>query len=248
MKTISQKLSSFAGTCKSKTARLLFWGHESVVRLIYGECDVIAGKRISNELLQRIQDRLASSEHRTMMGISENTEEYPYFLTGTKNYQKVENWDENLIISNLHEHSLDDPLVNAIHDELREMFSDAIKSPFAIINTRMWTTKPGAHRFGPNAMHNDQFLAGHMKIMIYVTPMDEEHGYFVYEDGEVRDKERGWTLCFANSKILHSGVPGTTQKRTCLETTIQRSLTNRPQTRKSFFLGRHYRNPFTVYF
>jgi len=248
MTQITRKLGALVSACSIHFTTFLFWSHESLVRLIHGQCADICEMRISDQLLERIKARVESSGRRTMRSISEKSDSYPYFFTGSRDPKKVENWDENLIISDLHEHSLEDDLILAIHEELRQKFSTAVNSPFAIVNTRMWTTKPGAHRFGPNAMHNDQFLPGHMKIMIYVTPMDDDHGYFMHEGGEVRHEERGWTLCFANSKILHSGVPGTTQNRTCLETTIQRSLMNRPQKRKSYFLGRHYRNPFAVYF
>lgn len=247
MNHLTNKLSGIASNLGNRFTRFLFWGHESLVRLIHGKSATLTEMRISEELLSRIEARLETCGSRSMNSISERVDQYPYFFTGYRNSAKIKNWDENLIISDLHEHALDDPLVQAIHEELRQMFSAAVNSPFAIVNTRMWTTRPGAHRFGPNAMHNDQFLPGHLKIMIYVTPMNDDYGFFVHEGGEVRHEERGWTLCFANSGILHSGVPGTTQNRTCLETTIQRSLVDRPQKRNSFFLGRHYRNPFSVY-
>jgi hypothetical protein len=38
-----------------------------------------------------------------------------------------------------------------------------IGSPFVLLNTRIWKSKPKSQRFGPNAWHKDGFALGHLK-------------------------------------------------------------------------------------
>jgi len=111
----------------------------------------------------------------------------------------------------------------------------------------MWSTTPSAERYGPNKMHLDAFQPGHMKIMIYLTPLDEAHGYFEYQGGVVKNDKAGLAVCFCNSDLLHSGVPGTSFDRTCIEVTLMKTLSDGPQLNASHFFGRHLKTPSLAY-
>ena len=57
-------------------------------------------------------------------------------------------------------------------------------------------------------MYLDSSEPGHLKIMVYLTPFDNEHGYFKFENKIVNNKPAGFSLMFKNSDLIHSGVPG----------------------------------------
>ena len=151
------------------------------------------------------------------------------------NKDKIKALDENMTLLNYKNTELNKSLLSV----LREEISKHVKSPFAFINTRAWRTKPGAERHGPNEEHLDGFNSGHMKIMIYLTPMSIEFGYFTILGQKIIDRKPGTVVLFKNSDIIHSGIPGTKFPRICIEITLQRTLLNSTQTHDGHPIGRH---------
>ena len=104
-----------------------------------------------------------------------------------------------------------------------------------------------AKRIGSNQLHNDGFVPGHLKIMVYLQPLDDEHGFLQIENKEVKNKPRGTAILFQNSDVLHSGVPGTKFERVSFELTLMKTFINSPQINQSHFYGRHFNHPKDFY-
>ena len=100
------------------------------------------------------------------------------------------------------------------------------------MNIRVWNNLPNGQTVvgrnnklrGSYREHKDGFPPGHVKVMIYLNPLDDEHGYFVTEHEMIKNKEPGLVINFKNSDILHKAVPGTKNNRYVLELTLQRTL------------------------
>ena len=138
-------------------------------------------------------------------------------------------------------------MIQGLHKEIRSNISEQIGSPFAFINTRAWVTKSLSNEMGPNAPHKDGFLPGHMKIMVYLTPMSAEYGDFWIEGEQITGEESGFCIGFKNSDLLHSGKPGTKYPRICIEVTIMRTLQDNKQSHNSHVCGRHFLNVSSAY-
>jgi len=153
-----------------------------------------------------------------------------------------------IVPGKIHKLSYSNPVLKQLHDELREMFKDDIGSPFVFVNTRMWKTKSSSKSLGPNAFHLDGFEPGHLKIMVYLTPLNNEYGPFEWKDtkGKVicfNNEPAGTAICFKNSDIIHRGVPGSTHDRVSIEVTLMRSIIDGHQTWPGHFFGRHLYHP-----
>ena len=172
----------------------------------------------------------------------------PDFVISKVKLEVIEEESKHIIVHPMHKMDKSDPILIELHSELRRIFSHYIKSPFVIVNTRFWSSKPSGKRFGGNKMHYDNgFEPGHMKIMIYLTPFDDEHGYFQYENITVNNKPEGLLILFQNRDVLHSGVPGNKYNRVALEVTIMRALVNGKQSNLCSYWGRHFSSPLIGY-
>ena len=160
----------------------------------------------------------------------------------------ISNLKKNIVAGDMHLYDYSNKILKNLHDELREMFSTYIASPFIFVNTRIWKTKANSANYGPNSMHTDGFMPGHMKIMIYVTPLNEDYGTFIYKDKNgkicnISNKPEGTTILFRNSDVLHSGNPGKTYDRISIECTLMRSIINGNQNWPGHWFGRHFKHP-----
>lgn len=221
--------------------------HNEAVESLWGGVDSFSVGKISSGLLCKLAELLNRSNE-------EVTKE-----------NNMTAYNEDLLLSNLEKdiydklHSITIPhkidmcdemthqIICNLHDELREIFSSKICSPFIFINTRSWTTKPGSEKFGPNAPHYDGFEPGHLKIMVYLTPLDAAAGYLEIDQAEIKNLPAGTCVLFKNSDILHCGVPGRSQPRTVIEVTIMRSFVDMPQIWQSHHDGRHLLDPIVAY-
>ena len=148
----------------------------------------------------------------------------------------------------MHYYNYSNETIKKLHDELREMFWAYVKSPFIFVNTRIWKTKPNSKNYGPNAMHVDGFASGHLKIMIYLTPLSEDSGTFIYKDKNgkiinINNKPKGTAILFLNSDILHSGNSGKVYERISIECTLIRSIINGNRNWPGDWFGRHFKHP-----
>jgi len=227
----------------------LFGIHSYLVDQFWGvPADLVVG-RISEGLVAEIKHKFCSDA-----SFSESSDHistsvrHPTLLISKFPSEVLEGLNKNLIAGNLHQFSNSHRTVQKLHNELRQMFKEHVGSPFVFVNTRIWKTKPHSQRFGPNDWHKDGFVPGHLKIMIYLTPLNTEYGCFSWEDRsgvthQLNNHPAGTAVCFRNSDISHSGVPGTSQERISIEVTLMRSLIDGEQEWPGHFLGRHLKNP-----
>ena len=84
--------------------------------------------------------------------------------------------------------------------------------------------------------------------MVYLTPLNDAYGSFSWRDLDgnehhLNDKPIGTAVCFRNSDIEHSGVPGSTYERISIEVTLMITLVDGQQEWPGDFFGRHLKNP-----
>ena len=109
---------------------------------------------------------------------------------------------------------------------------DYLKSHFSIVNIRVWNNIPNSpvvigrenKTRGTYRNHKDGFPPGHIKLMVYLNPLDDDHGYFIYDENIVKTKNSGLVIAFKNSDIWHRAVPGKKKNRRVIELTILRTL------------------------
>jgi hypothetical protein len=173
-------------------------------------------------------------------------ENHSHLLLTKKDQYNVNQLKKNLIAGNVHELDYSNKILKKLHDELRKMFSGYIRSPFCFVNTRLWKTKPNSENYGPNAFHLDGFAPGHLKIMIYITPLNDDFGTFKYKkDGKIfvlDDEPKGTAIIFKNSELLHQGSAGKVHERIAIECTIMRSLFDGDQHWFGHWYGRHLKD------
>ena len=133
--------------------------------------------------------------------------------------------EENSVRSASHfrviEGSLADLLAECV-DQLAEPVATTLGTPWRILNVRAWVTPPGTPPQQMYQLHTDGMPGSIFKIMIYFTPMDDEHGGLALEGNALVGPAGSWVL-FQNSSIPHAGVPGRTQYRACAEITLSRA-------------------------
>ena len=197
----------------------------------------------ADDLKKLIQDVGDESVISTLL----NSKVDNYLLIDNHADSVIQELDSILIVHPIH---LINPMQGAIsrlHKELRNIFKVYIKSPFVFVNTRAWSTKANSSKFGPSLMHNDGFEPGHMKIMVYITPLNDDYGYFIPEGGLINNHPAGTCICFLNSDLEHAAVPGNIYNRICIEVTLMRAFINAPQLNMGAFFGRHALSPEVVY-
>ena len=73
-------------------------------------------------------------------------------------------------------------------------------------------------------MHTDGFPPGHIKCMIYLQPLDEDHGLFELDEKKIKYDKPGYGIIFKNSDVPHRAIPGLKKDRYVLEYTLMRTL------------------------
>ena len=212
--------------------------HNLAVENSYGKPARTALGNISESLILELSEMLKLLGTQLLGKMNRNTKSDLLLLPPEQH--DLTNVNKNLKVYPVHDLKPNHPIILKLHKELREIFSKDIRSPFVIVNTRCWRTIPLAKRIGSNKLHNDGFMPGHMKIMVYLTPLDDQHGFLQIENNEIKSKPRGTAILFQNSDILHSGVPGNKFDRISFEVTLMRTFTNSPQINQSHFFGRHF--------
>jgi len=205
--------------------------------------------KISESLLSKIKNATEGGEivETSIVKCKDRLDDHILLKTDTHSDQTENKLNGNLTVLSLHRFNSRHPLLRELHKEIRDLFSADVGSPFVIVNSRMWKTHPASEAFGPNDFHTDGFYPGHLKVMIYITPLSLESGYFEYKDGSIIRRlvnlPAGAAVLFKNSDIVHRGVPGTLNPRICVEITLMRATTNHDQTWCGHFFGRHLVDP-----
>lgn len=146
---------------------------------------------------------------------------------------------------------------NNIYDNLickvESSIQEYIQSPFAVVNLNAWKTKANmkviydehGNSRGPNRFHQDGYPPGHYKCMIYLNPLDDDHGKIQVEDKIFESNKGGFCLCF-NNNLYHQSIPGKSSERYVIEITLMRTiakvdiLKNYPGTPDSIHLKQAY--------
>jgi len=224
---------------------LFFKVHSLAIENIYGPSVNVASGTIPKDLLNELLSLQSDIGIKSVEEVA--NEPTGELLVDEFDSQTLAGINDQLEIYPLHSLSPQSLIIQKLHNELRKMFSVYISSPFIFVNTRMWGSKPNSKLMGSNLMHTDGFDPGHQKIMIYLSPMDLDHGYLKFEDQEIINKPPGTAITFWNSELSHAGVPGVKHTRISIEVTIMRSFIDRPQLNKSQFFGRHLHYPTLAY-
>lgn len=223
--------------------------YDQIITSEYGVPSALVVGKISDSLLQDINQAIGSGDIpvTNLERVEDRFADHLLLKCDIHSRDIDEKLNKNLAVYSIHKRTYEDALIRRLHDEIRSRFASEVKSPFVIVNTRMWATLPSSERFGPNDMHLDGFAAGHLKCMIYLQPLDEEHGHLVVRskggDLKVSNLPAGTAIMFRNSDILHSGVPGTIYPRAVIEVTLMRSIEDGDQYWPGHFYGRHLESP-----
>ncbi|WP_416678738.1 hypothetical protein [Candidatus Pseudothioglobus sp. Uisw_016] len=224
-----------------------FKNHDDAIKTQYGTPEPLVVDKISNELLRDLKKLIQDTGDESVITTLLNSKDDKYLLIDNHANSVIQELDSNLIVHPIHSINPMQETISRLHKELRNTFKAYIKSPFMFVNTRAWSTKANSSKFGPSLMHNDGFEPGHMKIMVYLTPLNDEYGYFMGEGSSINNHPAGTSICFLNSDLEHSAVPGNTYNRICIEVTLMRAFINAPQLNMGAFFGRHALSPEFVY-
>jgi len=99
-----------------------------------------------------------------------------------------------------------------------------IKSNYRVVNIRAWEMLPSKKSFGPSDFHKDGLRPAHMKIMIYLSPLNLEYGTLQFLEEPPLVKDAGYVLIFQNSDLTHRAIPGDKYPRKLIELTVQRTF------------------------
>ena len=220
----------------------VFSHHDQLVSYFFGNPKNVFAFKLTEDRVEELSAWLSKMPTTTFEKEVKN-QNGPLFAPRLSTKGVMEQLDQNLIPFSL----TNCEVIQGLHKEIRSNISEQIGSPFAFINTRAWVTKSLSNEMGPNAPHKDGFLPGHMKIMVYLTPMSAEYGDFWIEGEQITGEKPGFCIGFKNSDLLHSGKPGTKYPRICIEVTIMRTLQDNKQSHDSHVCGRHFLNVSSAY-
>ena len=212
--------------------------NQILVDMIYGKLEDISISIISKDLNNYI---LNSYNKKQTSFVKSSEIKIKNLLISELTSEQFAKIDE---ITKLYETSYD--FCRIINDNLADIIRKYCRSPYTIVNTRMWITSPGTEPYGPNAMHTDGFYPSHFKVMIYPFGLNSESGYLDLGSTAINDEPPGTVVLFRNSDILHAGVAGTKKERLVVEITLLRTFFHLPQYHEGHPNGRHYKNLFIV--
>ena len=227
----------------------LFQNHEKLIDSLYGSPEKpFHYFRLSEILNQRLIDYLKTN----CTDISLDTELMEY--RKKSNYLETSKTESEalrrILTITYNQVPLEgsNQIIQEMHREIRRNICSYLKSPFAFVNTRSWITKANSESFGPNKLHKDGFQDGHLKVMVYPNGLNGDNGGLILEGfGLINNMPEGGCICFQNSGISHSGVPGKKNDRLCIEITLQRTLVSSRQLNESHCDGRHLLSPWLIY-
>ncbi len=209
----------------------------------------IAVSKISDGLVQRITAAIASGEIEAseILSLTDRRGDHLLLKIDSHNAEITDRLDRNQYVLGLDKFDCSHPLLADLHKEVRTLFANDVGSPFVIVNSRMWVTHPNSEEQGPNSFHTDGFAPGHLKVMVYITPLNSEFGYFEFINRSGLKKftqlPAGTAILFRNSDITHRGVPGKLKPRISIEITLMRATMDYPQEWPGHFFGKHLYEP-----
>jgi hypothetical protein len=226
----------------SEDKHMTFYNHEMLIKEAFGEIKPFTTLVINEEFVDVIAKYLNSVKTITYKELHNRSDDILY-VSDFADKNTYDELDKNLVLFDI---EINDIIIK-LHQVFREKLSEYLKSPFSFVNTRAWLTKPGSNKFGPNSIHRDGFSPGHVKLMIYLTPLNENYGQFNLAGNIITNQPVGTCIAFRNSDIDHSGIPGEKFPRICIEITLFRTLVNCNQFHNGHPNGRHYLDVSTPY-
>ena len=198
----------------------LFSIHHRLIKIFYGNLDDFYINQISEPLRIELHRWIETQES----SIFSEFYVQPSILISTSNLNKniQLNLDNNLAFFP----NLPPYLTDKLHFELNRIYTKALKSKVCFVNTRIWVTKANSNKFGPTDLHNDGFMPGHLKVMIYLDKLNAENGTLQIQNEILNDHREGVCVLFKNSEVLHAGIPGSLRDRYSIEVTLMRSFFN----------------------
>ena len=245
---IRSTIIKFLRKLNDKIIRDIFYLHEKIVEIFYGKFKSYYFSELSVELLNRINKSYKSLDSTIASQETKNRFLFVHSNFSSEHYDLINKGHEYKIISI----DLGLLIVDFINFYSRELKS-IIKSPFRVVNVRAWSclALDRSVKRTTKEWHTDGFHKGHMKLMIYLGPIDvKENGTTELEYYGPIVSNKGCFMLFDNSGIYHRAIkPKKTSERPIIELTIQRVLV------KSLFQtpfcgtpsDRHLTNPLFAY-
>ncbi|QNJ30622.1 hypothetical protein SynPROS91_00194 [Synechococcus sp. PROS-9-1] len=222
--------------------KILFAIHEAIIGFLFGNADDYKIRHISPKLVNELNKYFTNNASIKFLSPGYNSSRW---VLTNKLPEEVEiKLDDQLkywFFDGSSKLALD------LQGELRNLFSNNLRSPFCFVNIRAWSTRPKSEAFGPNTLHLDGFYRGHLKVMLYLTPLSASTGAFQLENKVITDLPAGAAVLFKNDKINHAAIPGDSKDRLSMEITLFRSFINQDIFHQCHHNGRHYKSVFAPY-
>ena len=245
---IGSLIIKFLRKLNDKISRDIFYLHEKLIEIFYGKFKSFYFSELSVELLNRI-----NKEYRSLNSTIASQETKNRFLFVNSIFSS----DHLNIINKGHDYKIISKDLGLLIVDFIDLYSrelkSIIKSPFRVVNVRAWSclALDKSVEGTTKEWHTDGFHKGHMKLMIYLGPVDvKENGTTELEYYGPIISNKGCFMLFDNNEIHHRAIkPKKASERPIIELTIQRVLI------KSLFktpfygtpLDRHLTNPLFAY-
>lgn len=238
---VEEKLRKFYHFLQKQPSASFFLIHEVLLSIIFKKPKNYS---VFSPIPKQLNDKLIKMSFENQTSLKKEKLSYnPLLLMEKHSSTTIDKLDQNIIgIKG------DMSVYNDVHQWLFPQIREYVNSPIAFVNTRSWISKPGSSRYGPNDNHTDGFYDGHIKVMLYSTPLNKDYGELELKGEIITGLEQGSSVAFRNSDVEHSGLPGETQNRISTEITCMRCFVNIAQEHAGALLGRHYKSILTPYF
>tara|TARA_Y100000590_G_C15564114_1_gene955937 strand:- start:50 stop:913 length:864 start_codon:yes stop_codon:yes gene_type:complete len=239
-----------------------YYLHEKIVTFFFGNIDNLISFNIDPEVCEKLNSKIKQMKKIKFSNYNSQ-----------KNFKNFEKLDKKVWIYNKRDKFVydqfdntqewfdieDDEYIRNFTKSLFPLIKEYLKSHFSIVNIRVWNNLPNGKvvvgrdnlKRGSYRVHKDGFPPGHIKLMIYLNPLDEDHGYFVVEENKslptdfpkvnipiddvkalikeknfniIKNKNPGLGIAFKNSDLWHKAVPGISKNRRVIELTILRTM------------------------
>ncbi len=199
--------------------------HNWLINVIYGKTGTHTTFKVSQDDVRRIKEKIATAKELKIPDIDGVAESVKQNSELTQKIIDVMNERKKWFELNR------DEFIDELIKRLTPHFREYTKSPFAIIQLKAWATQPRIECYydekgrprGAFREHKDGYPPGHCKCIVYLQPLDTEHGQIRLGSTTFESDEAGFSLIF-NNNLLHEAITGKLKQRYCLEFTFMRTL------------------------
>jgi len=202
-----------------------FFLHNWLINVIYGKTGAHTTFKVSQDDVRRIKKKIATAKELKIPDIVDVAESVKQNSELTQKMIDVMNERKTWFELN------QDEFIDELIKRLTPHFREYTKSPFAIIQLKVWATQLSIECYydeknrprGAFREHQDGYPPGHCKCIVYLQPLDTEHGQIRLGSTTFESDEAGFSLIF-NNYLLHETITGKSKQRYCLEFTFMRTL------------------------